>query len=281
MEKFEVALERVFEAVIAKIPSIILAVIILILGVWLIRAIVRIARNRFERRNVDLSLRDFVLSILKFILYTMLIISVASMVGIQTTSFVAVLGAASLSIGLALQGSLSNFAGGVLILLFRPFRVGDYISSAGGAAGTVSRIDILYTELRNAEGISIFAPNGPLANSVISNYTDISNRRAEYFIGIAYESDIREARQIILNVLHADERVLRIPAPEVRVHELADSAVVLVIRFWAPNAIYWNTYYDNFEMIKLALDEGGIRIPYPQQEMRIVQSPPTRSGKDI
>lgn len=279
MENFELALERIFDAMVARIPSVVLALITLIAGVWIIRLATRIVRVRFERRRVDLSLRDFVISVLKFILYTMLIISVASMMGIQTTSFVAVLGAASLSIGLALQGSLSNFAGGLLILLFRPFRVGDYISSAGGAAGTVEKIDILYTGLRNADGITIFAPNGPLANSVISNYSDIQNRRAEYLIGIAYESDIRQARTVILGVLHADARVLPTPAPEVRVHELADSAVVLLIRSWIAKSDYWDTYYDNFENIKLALDQAGIRIPYPQQEMRIVQAGPDRSGE--
>lgn len=271
MEKLEVALERIFEAVIARIPSLVLAFIILVIGIWLIRFITQLIRARFERRHVDLSLRDFIISILKFILYTMLIISVASMIGIQTTSFVAVLGAASLSIGLALQGSLSNFAGGVLILVFRPFRVGDYISSASGAAGTVEKIDILYTGLRTSEGITVFAPNGLLANSVISNYSDIFSRRAEYQIGIAYESDIRQARQVILKVLQSDPRVLKAPAPEVRVTELADSAVILLIRSWIGKSDYWDAYYENYETIKLALDDAGIRIPYPQQEMRIVQ----------
>lgn len=272
MEKMELALDRIIEAVMLRIPGLVLAIILLFVGGWLIRLILKILRNRFERRNVDLSLRDFVASIVKFILYTMLIISVASMVGIQTTSFVAVLGAASLSIGLALQGSLSNFAGGVLILLFRPFRVGDYVSSASGAAGTVEKIDILYTSLRTSEGIAVFAPNGPLANSVITNYSSITKRRLEYKIGISYESNIKQAREVILSVLKADSRVLGTPKPEVRVAELADSSVNLVIWAWAPKDVYWNTYYENFEEIKKALDANNITIPYPQQEMRIVNT---------
>lgn len=273
MEKIELTLEHVIEAVLLKIPSILLAIVILVLGTWLIRIIIKIVYRRFERRNVDLSLRDFVSSILKFILYAMLIISAASMMGIQTTSFIAVLGAASLSIGLALQGSLSNFAGGVLILLFRPFKIGDFVSSANGASGTIEKIDILYTTMRTGDGIAIFAPNGPLANSVITNYSSITKRRLEYKIGISYDSDIKQAREVILRVLTADDRVLSLPRPEVRVSELADSSVNLLIRAWAPKEQYWETYYDNFEHIKVALDTHGISIPFPQQEMRIVNVP--------
>src|SRR5690606_454046 len=210
-KKVELALDHVIEAILSRVPSVVLGLLILIAGSWLIRLLLRIIRNRFERRSVDLSLRDFVISIVKFTLYTMLILSVASMVGIQTTSFVAVLGAASLSIGLALQGSLSNFAGGVLILLFRPFRVGDYVSSASGAEGTVEKIDILYTTMRTSNGIAVFAPNGPLANTVITNYSSITKRRIEYKIGISYESNIKEARDIILGVLKADSRISGTP----------------------------------------------------------------------
>jgi len=273
MEKLELALDRIIEAILLKIPSILLAIFLLVAGTWLIRLILRIIRKRFERRNVDLSLRDFVSSIVKFTLYTMLIITVASMVGIQTTSFIAVLGAASLSIGLALQGSLSNFAGGVLILLFRPFRVGDYVSSVTGASGTVEKIDILYTTMRTAEGIAVFAPNGPLANSVITNYSSITKRRIEYQIGISYESNIKQAREVALQLLMSDERILDSPKPEVLVADLAASSVNLVIRAWAPKEKYWEVYHDNFERIKLAFDANDIAIPFPQQEMRIISLP--------
>lgn len=273
MEKLELALDRIVEATLLKIPSILLAIFLLVAGTWLIRLILRIIRKRFERRNVDLSLRDFVSSIVKFTLYTMLIITVASMVGIQTTSFIAVLGAASLSIGLALQGSLSNFAGGVLILLFRPFRVGDYVSSVTGASGTVEKIDILYTTMRTAEGIAVFAPNGPLANSVITNYSSITKRRIEYQIGISYESNIKQAREVALQLLTSDERILDSPKPEVLVADLAASSVNLVIRAWAPKEKYWEVYHDNFERIKLAFDANDIAIPFPQQEMRIISLP--------
>lgn len=280
MEKLQLALDRIIEATLSRIPGIILAILLLAVGGWLIQLILRVIRKRFERRNVDLSLRDFVASIVKFTLYTMLIISVASMVGIQTTSFIAVLGAASLSIGLALQGSLSNFAGGVLILLFRPFRVGDYVSSTSGASGTVEKIDILYTTMRTTDGIAVFAPNGPLANSVITNYSSITKRRMEYRIGIGYESNIKEARDVILQVLHDDHRIMKTPKSEVRIAELAESSVNLVIWAWAPKEQYWEAYYENFERIKLALDAHDISIPFPQQEMRIVNVDAARSPFD-
>ena len=270
MEKVELALDHIVEAILSRIPSVVLGILMLMAGSWLIRLLLRIVRNRFERRSVDLSLRDFVASIIKIILYTMLILSVASMVGIQTTSFVAVLGAASLSIGLALQGSLSNFAGGVLILLFRPFRVGDYISSASGAEGTVEKIDILYTTMRTSNGIAVFAPNGPLANTVITNYSSITKRRIEYKIGISYTSNIKDARDIILSVLKEDSRVLGTPNPQVRVEKLGETSVELVVWAWAPKEVYENAYYEDFEAIKARLDEHNIIIPYLQQETREV-----------
>jgi len=276
MEKIELALDRIIEAIMSRVPGLVLAVILLFVGSWMIRLILKILRNRFERRHVDLSLRDFVASIIKVILYTMLFISVASMVGIQTTSFVAVLGAASLSIGLALQGSLSNFAGGVLILVFRPFRVGDYITSAAGASGTVEKIDILYTTLRTSEGIAVFAPNGPLANSVITNYSSITKRRIEYKISISYESNIKEARDVILSVLKEDSRILGTPNPQVRVEKLGESAINLVVWAWAPKEVYENAYYEDFEEIKTRLDANNIVIPYLREETRVMQNTPKK-----
>ena len=272
MEKVELALGHIIEAILSRVPVIVMGILMLAVGSWLIRLLLRVIHRRFERRNVDLSLRDFVASIIKVILYTMLILSVASMMGFQTTSFVAVLGAASLSIGLALQGSLSNFAGGVLILLFRPFRVGDYIVSASGAEGSVEKIDILYTTMRTENGISVFAPNGPLANTVITNYSSITKRRFEYKIGISYDANIKEARDIIESILKNDSRVLDTPKPEVRVEKLGETAVELVVWAWAPKAVYDDAYYDNFEEIKVKFDERNIIIPYVQQEMRVVNN---------
>lgn len=259
MDKISLAIDRIVEAALSRIPGALMAVALLIGGAWLIGMVMRVLRGRFERRNIDLSLRDFVLSIIKFILYTMLLLSVASMVGIQTTSFVAVLGAASLSIGLALQGSLSNFAGGVLILLFRPFRVGDYITAAA-ASGVVEKIDILYTTLRSPEGIAVFIPNGPLANGVISNFSSITRRRLEYNIGLRPDADVRQARDEILAVLKGDDRLLQTPAPDVFVAELTEAAVQLLVRAWAPKDVFREAYHDNLERIRTTLDTRLIRV---------------------
>ena len=177
-----------------------------------------------------------------------------------------------LAAGLALQGSLSNFAGGVLILLFRPFEVGDFIENNSGTSGTVDKIDLLYTSLTNSDGIKVFSPNGPLANSVILNYTKITNRKFEYVIGISYEDNIKTAQQVILNVLQSDNRVVKNPVPEVFVKELADSSVNLTVRGWANKADYWAVRNQLQATIKEALDNAGIQIPYPQQEMRIISN---------
>src|SRR5690606_29221962 len=242
----------------------------LIIGLFIIRTILRIVRKRFEKRNVDLSLRDFIMSILKFALYTLLILTIAGNLGFKTTAILGALSGLVLAAGLALQGSLSNFAGGVLILLFRPFEIGDFIENNSGTSGTVDKIDLLYTSLTNSDGIKVFSPNGPLANSVILNYTKITNRKFEYVIGISYEDNIKTAQQVILNVLQSDNRVVKNPVPEVFVKELADSSVNLTVRGWANKADYWAVRNQLQATIKEALDNAGIQIPYPQQEMRII-----------
>ena len=270
VNNLERAIQHFIDVIIERLPQLALAIFVLMVGSWLIRMFLKLVRKRFERRNVDLSLRDFIGSFLKVILYALLLLTTASMVGIQTTSFIAVLTAASLSIGLALQGSLSNFAGGVLILLFRPFKVGDYISSAAGAAGTVEKIDILYTTLRTAEGIAVFAPNGPLANTVVSNFSDLETRRAEYKIRVTHETSIREAKQLLLNTMKSDARTLLSPAPEVRLEELSESSVLLVVRCWFAKEGYWDAYYETYENIKSALEHTDIGFPLPKPEMRLI-----------
>jgi small conductance mechanosensitive channel len=270
VDTIERALEHFLDVLITRIPQLALALLILLLGTWFIRMFLQLVRRRFERRNVDLSLRDFIGSIIKVVLYTLLLLTTASMIGIQTTSFIAVLGAASLSIGLALQGSLSNFAGGVLILLFRPFKVGDYISSATGATGTVEKIDILYTTLRTSEGISVFAPNGPLANSIVSNYSALEIRRAEYKINVGYDTPLKKAKELLLQTLQSDPRTLDAPLPEVRLEALNDGAVQLVVRCWFSKVGYWDAYYDMFEKIKKSLEEQNFGFPANKTETRIV-----------
>lgn len=176
----ESSFEKLFEQILLKVPSVAIGILILIIGRLVIRFTLRLIDRRFEKKRVDISIRDFIKSIVRFVLYALLILTVANTMGIQTTSFIAVMSAFGLAVGMALQGSLSNFAGGVLILLFRPFDVGDYISSDNGASGSVERIDLLYSTLIDDDGIRVFSPNGPLANSVIKNYSKIASRRMQF-----------------------------------------------------------------------------------------------------
>lgn len=276
MDKVNIGIDRMIDAVIHSVPKIITGVIILAIGLLLIKLILKLIRRRFVKGNVDESLRVFVYRIARFGLYTLLLLTVASTVGIPTTSFIAIFSAASLAVGLALQGSLSNFAGGILILLFKPFRVGDYISNNSNTSGTVERIDILYTTLRTSDGISVYSPNGNLANSVISNYTNISRRRLEFVLEISYDSNIKHAQEIILKTIDNYEQVLKTPAPNVFVNKLGDSGIELKVLAWANRDVYWNTVYNIQEKVKTALDTANINIPFPQTEMRIISDDPKK-----
>jgi small conductance mechanosensitive channel len=276
MLNIESSIERLVNIVITKIPSIVLGLVILTVGIYLIKLILKIVSNRFEKNEVDLSLRYFILSIIKFMLYAMLIITCASTMGIQTTSFLAVLSAASLAVGLSLQGSLSNFAGGVLILLFKPFRTGDNITAANGASGVVEKIDILYTTLRTSEGIHIFSPNGPLANSVITNYSNIPTRRIEYKLEISSKADINQVRNLILDTLSQDKRVLSNPAPQVLVQQLSNGSVTILVQFWATKEDYSGAFHYNQEQIKRAFDTSTLPIAIATQPEINVYTSPTK-----
>lgn len=274
MNKLEIVIERLMTRLVDSLPSFVSAILILVIGVWLIKFLLRVLTNRLNKGKIDSSLTNFLLSILKAILYILLLLTVTSTLGIPNTSFVAVLGAAGLAIGLALQGSLSNFAGGVLILLFKPFRIGHFISSSNGVEGTVQKIDILYTTLKAKNGTTLYAPNGPLANAVINNVSDNETRMAEYVIGVSYNSDIDVARDVILKVLAADPLVLKEPAPVVLVSALGDNAVNLTTRAWSANADFWPTYHRNYQLIKEELDKNNIGIPYPQREIHVISDTP-------
>lgn len=274
--------ELVFENLIQRffdfIPDLIKTAIVFIIGVFLIRVALQIVKKRFEVRNVSLTVRTFVLSIIRFLLYSLLILIVAANLGIKTTAILGALSGMVLAIGLALQGSLSNFAGGVLILLFRPFDVGDYIENDAGTDGTVEKIDLLYTSLRTSSGIIVFSPNGALANSVIRNFSKITTRRMQYVIGIGYDDNIKTAKETILAVLESDARILKNPEAEVFVSELGESSVDLTIRAWVNKDNYWAVHDETREKIKVALDKAGVSIPYPQTEMRIISDKDEQSG---
>lgn len=259
--RIERSLDRMFDVVVDKLPSIAVGLLILILGRYMVRFTVRFVDRRFEKRNVDKSIRSFMESLLKFALYCLLILTVANTMGIQTTSFIAALSAFGLAVGLALQGSLSNFAGGILILIFRPFDVGDYIDSANGSVGTVERIDLLYTTLTNDDGISVFSPNGTLANSVIRNFTKIATRRMQFKLSVSYNVNVQEVRKRILELMHADSRVLSNPAPVVLVDDLTDGGMVLVVRAWAKREVFWATKQSLAEQMKTIVENKNISFP--------------------
>lgn len=269
--KVERNLEKLIDSFLDRLPSLLLAILTLVVGIWLIRVLINFLHRRFTNGKIDVSLADFLTSIIRVLLYVLLFLSVASTLGIQTTSFVTMLGAMGLAVGLALQGSLSNFAGGVLILLFKPFRVGHFISSSNDVSGTVLKIDILYTTLKAGNGTTIYAPNGPLANAVINNTSDNTTRQAEYKLSIAYNNNIDTARKVILELLAKNNLILKTPNPVVLVDSL-DSATVLVIRCWIKNKEFWPVYHDTYQRIKEVLDANNILLPSTQKEFYLIPS---------
>ena len=247
-----------------------LALVAFFIGRLVIRWIRKIVRRSFERSGADKGVEQFVDSLLKYGLYALLVFSLISSLGFDTTSVAAVLASGGVAIGLALQGSLSNFAGGVLILLLKPFVVGDYIiEDTNGKEGTVKEIQIFYTKLSTIDDKTIVIPNGMLTNNSITNATAKDERQLDLRVGISYDADIRQAKSVIENLLIKDECIIKNEQINVFVHELADNAVVLGIRAWVKNEEYWETRWRLLEEIKLLLDENGIEIQYPQMTVHM------------
>ncbi|CAM5415104.1 MULTISPECIES: mechanosensitive ion channel family protein [Stutzerimonas stutzeri group] len=249
--------------------KVLLALITLLIGWWLINTLTARVGALLRRRQVDPTLHGFIGSLAGIVFKVLLLVSVASMIGVETTSFIAAIGAAGLAIGLALQGSLANFAGGVLILLFRPFRVGEWIE-AQGVSGTVHSIQIFHTVLKTGDNKTVVVPNGSLSNGHITNFSREPRRRAEISVGIDYSSDIKLARRILLEIAE-DSRVLRDPEPVVVVTALGDNAVTLVLRVWAATADVGAVTADFMELAKERLMAAGVGIPFPQRVVHLVQ----------
>jgi small conductance mechanosensitive channel len=248
---------------------VLLAVITLAVGWWLINKVTQKLGGLLALRNADLALQGFISSLANIILKVLLIVSVASMIGVETTSFVAAIGAAGLAIGLALQGSLANFAGGVLILLFRPFRIGDWIE-AQGVAGTVDSIQIFHTVLRTGDNKTIIVPNGNLSNGIITNTNRQPTRKVVFDVGVDYEADLQKAREVLLE-LAKDPRVLADPAPQAVVSTLGDSSITLSLRVWVKTADYWDVMFMFNEQSRDRLKTAGVDVPLPQRMIRVVQ----------
>ncbi|MDX2249297.1 MAG: mechanosensitive ion channel [Bacteroidia bacterium] len=260
----ETIMKELEKWVLTHYQSILLALITLLVGLWLIKWVARAAKKAMEIRDMDQTLRTFFGDLISVSLKAVLFISVAGILGIQTTSFVAILGAAGLAVGLALQGSLGNFAGGVLILIFRPFKVGDLIE-AQGYTGHVTALNIFVTTLKTPDSKAVILPNGPLSNGSITNYTTINQLRVDLTVGVSYKTDIQLARAVIIEAMLKNPKVLRTPEPSVSVSELGDSSVVLAVRPYATVDDYWDVYFGTLEDVRNALDKAGIEIPFPQR----------------
>lgn len=247
-------------------PKVILAIVTLLIGLWLINRLVSVMDKRLGAK--DPTLNKFLCGLVGITLKVLLLISVASMVGIATTSFIAIIGAAGLAVGLALQGSLANFAGGVLILIFKPFKVGDAIE-AQGYMGTVVEIQILYTILNTFDNLRIVIPNGDLSNAILTNMSVNQTRRCDMTFGIGYRDDIDKAKAICRRLIAEDERALSEPEPLVVVGALGESSVELTVRAWTRASDLWPFYWDMQERVKRAFDAEGISIPFPQRDLHM------------
>lgn len=251
---------------IAFLPDLLGAIAWLVFGWWAIKILVGSMRRIFEKKGQDPALSKFLVTLANWGLIILLLVSVVGMLGIETTSFIAVLGAAGLAIGLALQGSLSNFAGGVLIIALKPFKLGDWIE-VNGISGSVKDISMFYTKLNTFGNQLAIIPNGELANENIINYSGEGIRRDAITIGISYESNIKLAKETLMNILQEQEDILTDPAPAVVVTELADSSVNLSVRFWAKNEVFWDRHWFTIEEAKTRLETAGISIPFPQRDV--------------
>jgi small conductance mechanosensitive channel len=255
-------IDKGYDVIIDFGPKVIAAIAIWIIGSWIIKTIIKGIRKTMTKREFDPSLQKFLLNLVGWVFKIVLIIVVLGTVGVETTSFAAVLAAAGLAIGLALQGSLGNFAGGVLIMIFKPIKIGDLIE-AQGELGVVKEIEIFTTKLTGLSNREIIIPNGALSNGNIINYSTEGTRRVDLVYGVGYDSDIKQTKDVLMKVLTSHPKVLKDPAPTVNVTELADSSINFAVRPWCETADYWDVYFDITEQTKEALDAAGIEIPYP------------------
>ena len=251
--------------------NILFALLIFIVGKYLVGVITRLVKKLMEKAHMDKILVNFIGSIIKTVLFLFVVIAALDQLGVNTTSLIALIGAAGLAIGLALQGSLQNLASGVMLIVFRPFKDGDFVE-AGGTMGVVEEIGIFTTKMRTGDNKEVIVPNGQIFGGIITNYSKRDTRRVDMVFGIGYGDDIRKAKEVITSIIEADERILKDPAPLIAVGELADSSVNFNVRPWVKSGDYWSVYFDLNEKIKMAFDDNGISIPFPQMDVHIEKS---------
>ncbi|MEA3445726.1 MAG: mechanosensitive ion channel [Bacteroidota bacterium] len=249
-------------------PKLVLAIIVLLIGLWVIKSITKLSYKLMLKRNMDEALTSFLKSFISITLKILLIISVVDIVGVETTSFVAILAAAGFAIGMALSGTLQNFAGGVMLMIFKPFRVGDFISAQGNS-GTVNEIQIFNTILKTPDNKTIIQPNGSLSTGSMINYSTEPTRRVDFTFGIGYSDDIDKARTVIRRLIDADTRIHKDPEPFIAISELADSSVNFAVRVWANGGDYWGIFFDLNEAVKKEFDKENISIPFPQTDVHL------------
>ncbi len=261
-------LQKVYEYLAEYGLKVIAALIIFLIGRWLAKFISRLIEKALIRSHVDKTLAKFTRNLSHIGLLIFVVIAAVASLGVETTQFAVVVGAAGLAIGLALQGSLANFASGFLMIIFRPFKAGDFIEAAG-VKGTVDEIQIFNTIINTPDNVRAIIPNAQITGGNVLNYTVNETRRVDLVVGVSYEDDLKKAKQVIEEVLAGDDRVLKDPNPTVAVSELGDSSVNFVVRPWVKSTDYWDAYFDITAKVKLALDENGIAIPYPQRDVHI------------
>ena len=268
MENIEEITQWLYDMAMVYGLKLIGAIVVLIVGLWVIKAIMKGVKKRFEKRDMDESLKPFLLSMIGILLKVMLVISVLTMVGIQMTSFIAILGAAGLAVGLALSGTLQNFAGGVMILVFKPFKVGDFVE-AQGFIGTIHEIQIFVTIMLTLDNKTVIIPNGPLSTNALTNYSAQPIRRVDWSFGIAYGDDYQAAKAWIAELIKSDDRILSDPESFIALGELADSSVNITVRAWVNAEDYWGVFFNMNEKFYEGADAKGLSIPFPQMDVHL------------
>jgi len=265
-----ISTDKLIELVQSYGLPLIWAIVVFIIGRIVARIITKVVVKMMNRANIDETLIKFTKTVVYVALMIFVILASLGKLGIETTSFAAILAAAGLAIGLSLQGTLGNFASGFMLILFRPFKVGDFVE-AGGVSGVVEEIQIFSTRMRSGDNKEITVPNGQIVGSTITNYSAKETRRVDLVVGVGYNDDLKKVRAVLEDILAKDERILKDPAPTIGVSELADSSVNFVVRPWVKSADYWPVLFDTQETVKLRFDAEGISIPYPQQDLHIVK----------
>ncbi len=270
MENYQNYVDQAVGIIMLYGPKLLLAIITLIVGLWLIKYLNKTVSKMMKKSDMDKSLSSFLSSIISILLKILLVISVMSMVGVEMTSFIAILGAAGLAVGMALSGTLQNFAGGVMILIFKPFKAGDFIE-AQGYMGVVKEIQIFNTIILTPDNRRIIVPNAPISSNSLVNYSAEPQRRVDFTFGIGYNDDIDKAKEILWQLIKEDKRILKTPEPFIGLSELADSSVNFAVRVWVKSADYWGVFFDMNENVKKSFDKNNISIPYPQTDVHLFQ----------